>query len=326
MEGDLPPDAPQYESVAAGSVPGIGAGAGIADPEEPGLLQTNIGETGYKPPQREVQDNELVSSQLNKLLASDSEYMRQAKLQGLEIGGGLGGTSGIRAAMGEAIRNGLPIAEGDAQAYRDAATQNMDVLAQFGLANIQRQTQLQLGNLDAATRIRTTHMNNSTQTAIARLQDATQRDIASLDSATRLRITEMNGEIQGRLAELAFKNTVLLNDQTHGNNLEDIALRGEYSLEQQAQESAVMREINYTNTVLAIYNGALDRLSAMDGMDMDDAARQRYTAMVWEGHDGQMQLMALLYPDIIPINFGNADSDAPPRYTVGLPPPTAGGG
>jgi hypothetical protein len=299
----LQPGDPQYESVT-GEADQLGPGPGIADPRMGVVPQTDTGATEFEAAQREVQPDELVENRLAGLLSGNSKYIRQARLQGLEHGGGLGGTAGIQAAVGEAIRNGLPIATADAQAFRDAAAQNMDALNKFGLANIQRQTQLQLGNLDAATRVKTTHMNNTTQTAIARLQNATQRDIANLDASTKVKITQMNGDIQGRLAELAFKNDRLLNDQLHGNKLEQISLGGEYDLERQARELQVAQETNYINTMLASYNGALDRLAAYDGIEMDDNARLRAQASVWEGFDGMNKLIQALYPGVEPINFG----------------------
>ena len=90
---------------------------------------------------RQVTGDELVENRLTGLLAGNSKFITQARQRGLELGGGLGGSTGIQAAVGAAIAAGLPIATADAQAFRDAASENMNALNQFGLANIQRRTQ-----------------------------------------------------------------------------------------------------------------------------------------------------------------------------------------
>lgn len=301
-----PPDSTQPVTtppLLVGTDPSIPASPGISDPTAPPLLgpanTTPIGTA----PQREVQDNELASTQLTNLLAGDSKYIRQARQEGLELSGGLGGTSGIRASIGEAIRRGAPIAIADAQAYRDAAAQNLDSLAQFGLANIQRATSLELGVMDANTRMQTTWMNNQTQTAIARMNDITARDISNADNATRIRVTEINGAIQKSLADTQFQYNQVLNDQLHANNLEDIALQGEYNLETEARRLEAADQISYTNTYMATYTGALDRIAALNGLDIDDAAIQRATDAIWEGFYGSVELLAALYPNATPISF-----------------------
>lgn len=288
---------------ASGTAPTVGESFGIPDQEPPPLLEppntTPIGEV----PQRDVQGNELVSNQLDALLSGDSAYIRQARLQGLEYGGGLGGSLGIRSATGAAINAALPIAQWDAQAYRDAAAQNMDAMTQFGLANIQRATQLEVATMNNNTAITTTWMTNQTQAAIARMQDITNRDIANLDAATRVRIQEMSGEIQKSLAEAQFRFNQVLEDQRQAGVLESTALTGEYNLEQQAMQMAAADQINYTSMYMNAYNGALDRLTALNGMDIDQDAVDRSIEAIWEGFYGQVDLIKALYPNATPIDF-----------------------
>lgn len=269
-----------------------------------GTPQVNINPTaGLAPTTREVQENELVSHQLDKLLSSSSPYMRQARLQGLSLGGGLGGTAGIRASMGAAIERGLPIAQADAQAYRDAASQNMNALNQFTLATMQRTTQLELGNLDAATRIKTTSMNNAMQAAVAQLNAVTQKQLANLDAATKVRVTELNGQIQARLSDLAYRQNLVLNDQQNAARLEQIAVQGEYNLAVIEMQAEVNREATYVNAAMTAYNGILDRIEALNGLEMDDAARARAEAAIWESGQAAFDLLAGLYPDLAPITF-----------------------
>jgi hypothetical protein len=212
-QGPADPVVPPLPPMPDTQAPTIGGTGGQAGPLlSPKYVETPETETGYNATTREVQDNELVSNQLTGLLAGDSKFMRQARQEGLELGGGLGGTQGIRSAYSSAIKAGMPIAIADAQAFRDAAAQNMDALNSFGLANIQRQTQLELGTMDANTRLQTTQMNNVAQMSIAKMNDITARDLAQLDADTRMAVTKLTGDIQARLADQAFNYDRILND------------------------------------------------------------------------------------------------------------------
>lgn len=162
---------------------------------------------------REVQGNELVQEHLNKLLSGNSDYMRQARLEGVAMGGGLGGTQGVRAAVGAAIKAGMPIAAADADAYRQAAAQNMDALNAMSLANLERQTQLEMAD-----------MNANTQWAISELNNATQLDLGELDATTRLKIAEYDGKIKQWLARAEFENAMALNAQQYGFDVNKMKL------------------------------------------------------------------------------------------------------
>ena len=46
----------------------------------------------------------------------------------------------------------------------------------------------------------------------------------------------------------------------------------------------------------------------LNGIEMDDAARERAQKAIWEGFDGQTKLLEALYPDVAPIQFGGTGS------------------
>jgi hypothetical protein len=281
----------------------IGRG-GYANPLlAPSYVKRPETQTEFEATTREVQPEELASHQLTGLLAGDSKYMRQARQEGLELGGGLGGTQGIRSAYSSAIKAGGPLAMADAQAYRDAAAQNMDALNSFGLANIQRQTQLELGTMDANTRLQTAHMNNTTQMSIAKMNDITNRSIANLNSETQIAITRLDGVIKGRLADQAFGHSQILNAELNQYQRGQIELRGEIDYERQERLIEANKEANYLQNYLTAYDGALGRIDALNGIEMDDAARARAQRAIWEGFDGQTLLMEALYPDVEPIRW-----------------------
>lgn len=266
---------------------------------------------------RNVQGNELVSEQLSGLLNSDSKLIQDARRQGLEQAnalGGLGGTVGVGASMQAAMRTALPIAQSDAEAYRAAAAQNLDALNQFGQLNHQRATQLELGQIDARTRQLTTQITTSAQMAAAQLESATQRDLGRLDSETKLRLTEMSGKIQDRLASAQFQYTALLNDANNAAELARTVMQGDYGLAGvglkgqwdaaiQEKANAAEREGQYLQLMTGAYDNYLNRIADLNGMEMDDAARERAIASIAEGARAMFSLLSKLYPGVEPIEF-----------------------
>jgi hypothetical protein len=281
------------------------AKGGQADPLlDPKYVRQPKQETGYKANLRQVKQNELASTHLTSLLAGNSQYMRQAKQEGLELGGGLGGTQGIRSSYSAAIKAGGPLAIADAQAYRDAAAQNQTALNDFGLANIQRQTQLELGVMDSNTRLQVADMNNTTQMSIAKMNDLTQRDISQLDADTRMAVTRLDGEIRGRLADNAFKHSQILNSELAGYESKQIDQRGEIDYAQQERRIQATKEANYIQNWLTSYDQTMTRIDNLNGIEMDDAARARAQTAIWEEFDGMSKLIESLYPGVEPIKFG----------------------
>jgi hypothetical protein len=318
--------APEDETITQPDVelPDVTGGPDDVQAPEPGQIEDpvmptgNTGVTGQAPQAdvapadgllattREVQDDELVSHQLNKLLDENGQFIQAAKRTGLaqsNARGGLGGSVGIGAAVNAAIRAGLPIATADAQAYRDAAAQNQNALNQFSLATMQRMTQLELGNLDASTRVQMQSMANANQLAVAHMNNATQRSIANLDAKTKLQMTELEGQIRGRLADMQFRQNMVLNDQLHGQQLENIALQGEYGLANTEAQAAANLEANYMSMVTGIYDSYNQQIANVNGIEMDDAARTRAYAAINQGTQGMFDLVNSLFQDRPPIIF-----------------------
>ena len=319
--GDAPyDDGGDYETITTGE-------------QVDGMTQQNadgsVSPGTVDPTTREVQDNELVANQMSGLLNSDSKFIQDARRQGLEQSnamGGLGGTAAVGASMQAAMRSALPIATADADAFRQAATQNMDALNQFAQLNHQRATQLELGNMDAKSRLKVTQIGASVQMAQARLQAITQKDISMLDNTTKLRVTEMNGQIQKRLADDQFTYSSLLNDQMGVINmgleqvrgeygLANTGLAGEYSFEQSQasdaarvalgqQELALQRENAYTGHALGLWDRYLNDIKDLTA-DMDNNARSKAIAKINQGFMDGIAFLNSLYQDIPPIDFAS---------------------
>ena len=276
------------------------------------------------PTTREVQDEELVANQMSSLLNSDSKFMQDARRQGLEQSnamGGLGGTAAVGAAMQSAMRSALPIATADAQAFRDAAAQNMDALNSFAQLNHQRATQMELANIDAKTRQEITSITTSAQMAAAALESATQRDISMLDAETKLRSQEMAGQIQNRLADQAFRHNALLADQKAAldagllgmkgdYDLAGIGLGGDYELENTAMKAEIEnrrltleREATHARIASDAYSTYMGHITSLNGVEMDDNARTRAYASAESAFKSHLGLINSLYPDLDPIEF-----------------------
>lgn len=256
---------------------------------------------------REVQDEELVANQMNSLLASDSKFIQDARRQGLEQAnalGGLGGTVGIGAAQQSAMRAALPIAEADAQAYRTAATENLEALNRFSQLNHQRATQLEMSNISAATSLATTKISASVQWASQQLTSATQRDISRLDNETRLRATEMGGAIQERMAGVQYKFNKMLNEMQNNFGLQNTALQGEYMIKANEIQHQMQRETNYINMATGVYDSFMNQLTQLNGMEMDNNARQAAINTITTGAQNLYKLINSLFPDMTPIEFG----------------------
>ena len=102
---------------------------------------------------RTVGDNELVSSQLQKLLATDSPYLQQARNKAAQTANSRGLlNSAMAAGWGEsaAIDAAAPIAQADAGAYTSAARDNQSAQNTVSLNNASAANQAEMARAAAA--------------------------------------------------------------------------------------------------------------------------------------------------------------------------------
>lgn len=102
---------------------------------------------------RTVGDNELVSSQLQKLLATDSPYLQQARNKAAQTANSRGlVNSAMAAGWGEsaAIDAAAPIAQADAGAYTSAARDNQSAQNAVSLNNASAANQAEMARAAAA--------------------------------------------------------------------------------------------------------------------------------------------------------------------------------
>ncbi len=235
---------PNLVSAPVGSISPGSITAGQADaPDEidpltfEGLMDfgTGIGIGNTDPTTREVQPEELVEEQLANLLSGDSRYIRNARLRGLELSNARGRfLSSFSAGDAEraAIEAGLPIATADAQAYRDAATQNLNALNNHALANLQRATAIDTSLIGANTNIAIANLDAATRVSLANLDALTRTNMANLDAQTQTSIANLSAQTQKALADLQAKVqlTMQSREMTHAVGMEQLQQQGRVEL------------------------------------------------------------------------------------------------
>jgi hypothetical protein len=187
------------------------------------------------PTTREVTPDELVQNRLQGLLDSNSPYIRNARLAGVQYAnarGQLGSSFAAGAAQKSAIEAGLPIATADAQAFRDAATQNLNALNNFALANLQRATSLDTALIDSNTSIHIANMDASIRVSLANLDAATRINISNLDAKTQTNIANLSSQTQMALqaAQSQLQLTMQGRELTHDTEIEQMKQTGAINL------------------------------------------------------------------------------------------------
>jgi hypothetical protein len=151
-----------------------------------------------------VQDNQLVSKQLKGLVDENSPLMQQAAAgaqraaarRGL-LNSTMAATAGQSAALGVA----LPIAQQDAETYRQQALTNQSAQNQYGLANLQEAGQTSRFNAEAAGRTSQFNAELGQRTEIAN-QEATNR-AAEINAANAQQTALSNQQASNRAAEFS---------------------------------------------------------------------------------------------------------------------------
>jgi hypothetical protein len=167
---------------------------------------------------RQVQDNELVSNQLNGLLAPGSQYIDLARQSGLDTAnsrGLLNSSMAAGAAQAEAIKAALPIAQGNAQAYNAAAQQNLDALNTILATRMNNQTSRANANTAAGAQRYSAQLglqNNREQRQYSGEQAGINRNFQDY-------MTQMGYGQQQRMAAFQLGGNLLQNSQTFNHNL-----------------------------------------------------------------------------------------------------------
>jgi len=244
---------------------------------------------------RQAQGNELVSTNLNRLLAGGSDYMQEARQSGLEVASGRGllnSSIAAGSAQREAIRAGAPIAAGDAEANRQAAGENIQYLNQYEMADRANAAQVKVAQIGAGAQVQSARIGAESAMRQLEAQLGFAGQQADLNRAQEIMMTNLHFD-QG-LQEMAAQ---------HGFDLDAMAGSAFYDL----QNMAAIDQLNVRDMgmsfVMGSYNNYTQMMSnAMMG-DFDTAAFARLVQSANNYLEGSIAFGSNLFGNFPPFEF-----------------------
>ena len=246
---------------------------------------------------RNVSPEELVSEQLNSLLNQDSSFMQNALLRGRELAqdrGALSSSIFAGASQRSAIEAGLPIASANAQAYMQAASENMNALNQNTLAKMSASVNLAISNSQTAAQVSIANTNASVQRegALISLQGA------RLAADSRERVAEATLNAQFTMQQTQFLQDQLLQLRQLDTQTGIANLQAGTNLFLGGLDSSTRRDIANLQADTNLFLGGLQAQTTIDVSRMDNETRVRLQQM---GIEGNINLQELTHSQRIEI-------------------------
>lgn len=268
---------------------------------------------------REVQDEELVENRLTDLLASDSRYIQQARndarMQAAERGGlntNMWGESGVVGA----IRSAGAIAESDANAYRMAASENLQARNMMTQAKLKAATQIAAtqisagatvaaANINAETSKYLAHVNNDHQKAMFDLKTSHDEQMENLRQGGRVELTEMSNAHQAWLQERGFD---------HDFSMADLSFDQKVEFEERFADPRFYSQLEFQKTQAQTQLGLgmmqlyASGMTSLNGQDIDSDAFARGEKFYRGLYESGFSLLKNLWGDDFDfdINFGGS--------------------
>lgn len=259
-----------------------------------GYTPANVNLNQFDPVTREVQEEELTSFQLEQLLSGDSAYMQDARRRGLEFAGSRGAlNSSVAAGASQraAIQAGAPIAQADAQAYIRAASENLAAVNNNILAKMNASVAMATTNAQVSGSLAGARLANDSRERIAETQLNAQYVMQQAQFVQQQFLQQMDIEGRSRLMgeEFGFNrtlqrdqfgfNTALQDDRfAHDIFIEETFGQPRFEAQMLFNQSSLQAQ-TYTNLMANYAQG----IASMNGIEMDDAARQR-GQQFWEDY------------------------------------------
>lgn len=262
-----------------------------------GALPAGISGAANRAYTREVQPNELSGNQLNQLTAQNSPYIQQARMQAQAAANarGLGNSSyAMGNAQGAAIRAAQPFAMQQAQAYGDAAGQNLQYLNQ---------------NLSDQARI-----------AASRAASAGNQSAAAAHDQMMLQLQRENLAYEGEQAALGRSYGQNQGYVNQGYGLQNQAVQHGYGQEDRAQQQDYNMQNLYAAGALNDYYGARqDSRNTYNNILQQGYGTMFQNPDAWNDPQGAMGMVSM---------FGNYAGNMIDQYNGGFnggAPPAPGG-
>jgi hypothetical protein len=167
--------------------------------ERPDFERVGIDYSQFDATTRDVGQQELVGTQLQGLLESQSPYMQQALLAGQRQAasrGALSSSLAAGAAQAAAIQAAFPIAAADAQTYSRVASENAAAINNTNLAKLQSTTQMATTIMNASAAMAQAQLGAQTQLESTAMQATSAQSIAQMQTQMQADITQMNIQAQ----------------------------------------------------------------------------------------------------------------------------------
>lgn len=191
-------------NIAQGTATGYSASKGNAASYE---------SQGYNPNTVGANGKAMVEDRLKGLLDGNSDYLKQARTEGLQQAnarGLLNTTMAARAAEGAAIERALPIAQQDASTMNQRDLANMEAenrASEFGANatnqanqfNAGNQQSMSLANMEAENRSREYNATNSQNMALTNMEAQNKLILSKLDIESRTKLQEQEKQWQGAI-------------------------------------------------------------------------------------------------------------------------------
>jgi hypothetical protein len=176
------------------------------------------------PTEWKVTDDQTVEGRINRIINADSPFMQQARSRSMEQANarGLANTSmAITAGESAAYDAALPIAQTDAATFAKAAGYNADQTNQFAVTNVNAENQFKLQDKQVQGEKDLALINRETQVQLTNL-DAANKAAAAQVQAQNQRILETNAQ-----AAEAFQTAMSAINNIQNNNQMDSATKTE---------------------------------------------------------------------------------------------------
>lgn len=258
----------------------------------------------YGPYTQSMTEDQLVSSQLQGLLASDSPYMRQAALAAERQAASRGLLSSSMAAgagQAAAIQAAMPIAAADAQAYQRMASENAAAINSANLAKLQSVTNMATAQLSSMTNLATAAMgaeaqmksaalSANAQTLVSQMQIKAQKDIETFRAEQEkiLELQRQNGRVELSQMDYSQRDALMRSGFMHEMNMEQFRQQGQMNLaelninaQKYLQERGFQQEFNMAD---------LTHQQRLELTNMDINARERMMNMQFAHNFDMSQL------------------------------------
>lgn len=253
----------------------------------PGNLARPVG-----PTYQSVNENELVSGQLQGLLQSNSPYLDLARAQGTQQAasrGLLNSSMAAGSAENAAIQAALPIAQGNAQEYAQVGAANAQAANQWTGENIAARAQTQSAGIYASAQRDVAHMNMTVQ------EDQLAQQYKEFGVSTTDQVNEFNAAQKNAMMQFqSGQNTQVGEYESQlGWNKYSLGVQMQmHGMDQYTQMmSSMLQNPNMTaddraamqGNLQSIYSGYNQQIAAIPGFTPPWTADPNYWATDWTG-------------------------------------------